>query len=97
MKILFKSDEKIFFIKDDKLDWNYIKIIGDNYDDIPNIEDQPILYHINVDNISCPVYYDNGDSYYIIKEDSFYLYYEVNPNKDYTQVNINNMLNENII
>lgn len=108
MKILFKSDEILFYIEDDILDalylnniYTYLYKLKIDISKIPNIETQPILYHIHKGNsIKFPVYYEYKNRAiikYINDGDIFSIITLEDKDKDYTQVNINKILNENII
>ena len=101
MKILFKSDERIFFIEYDELYWNFIIMIDVNLNDIIHIKESPIIYHLIDNNHKYPVYYEYKDRYIIFDDilNYYKMIYDISDvyQKDYTQVNINKILNGNII
>lgn len=100
MEILFKSNNKIFFIEVDELDWNYIEVIGGKFNNVPHINELPILYHIIDNTFKYPVYYEYKNRALIKSingNDAFDVITFEEKDKDYTQVNINNIINGNII
>lgn len=103
MKILFKTKNNfIFIIKDDILTYRH-KDFTLNLDEVilkhvPYIEDQSVIYHVSIDNNLYPVFYVHNNTYIINNEYYFDVVDEILIDyKDYTLVNINNLLNENII
>lgn len=104
MEILFKSDDKFFLLKDGKLTFLYIKSYPNiPSDEIPHILRFPILYHLKLDEpSSCPVYYEHGDfvvcSYkYNFHKEDITIFNHTHYSKDYTEVNINKLLDGNIV
>ena len=96
MEILFKSDYRIFFIKDDELCFEYIISINKPiFDEVPHIDNNPIIYHCH----GLPVYYEykNKAIFKTINDDKFGVITLEEKDKDYTEVNINKILNGNTI
>lgn len=91
MKILFKSDEYIYYIND------YNKIVKDfvdkyNHMIIPHVENMPILYKfLNKYNVEFRVYYEHNNDI-VCKSDLFGKYFIIDTNKhmiNYIDKNIN--------
>lgn len=102
MEILFKSNSKLFIIQNNKLVIKKIEDIN-QLDNVPYILDQPIIYNADLKGKHI-----NGrfDVYYELKDEALCYqrkikgYYIINKSKlivDYTQVNINKILDEDII
>lgn len=95
MEILFKSDDRIFFIKDDKLDWLFIDRIVVDIDttNISHLENQPIIYHIYIHGtIYIPIYYEHKDSVICKHNNRFAIISIYDTIKDYTEVNIKKLV-----
>lgn len=97
MEILFKSNDRIFFIKDDELYDDYIRpIYKPILDEVPHIDNNPIIYHCH----GLPAYYEYKNKTLIksiINDEIFGIVSFEEKDKDYTQVNIIKILNGNII
>lgn len=101
MKILFKSNSKIFYINE----YNNLSsepiVSFDNIDisNIPYVLDQPLLYHAHYITKLEVYYQHNGYALCYVRNLKTYHILDVNTfdKIDYTQANINNLKNGNII
>lgn len=87
MEILFKSNNRIFFIEDDELYDDYIKPYHKPiFVEVPHIDNNPIIYHCH----GLPVYYEykNKAIFKTINDDKFGVITLEEKDKDYTEVNI---------
>lgn len=103
MEILFKAKNNIIYlIKNEVLTYDHKDNIL-NLDEVilkhtPYIEDQSVICHVSIDNNLYPVFYVHNNTYIVDNEYYFDVVDETLIDyKDYTQVNINKLLNGNII
>ena len=98
MEILFKSNDKVFFIEHDRLDdWSFIYRIDIDIDttNIPHLENQPIIYHIYIDGTNykhIPIYYEHKGSVICKYNSRFAIISTYDTIKDYTEVNIKKLV-----
>lgn len=93
MEVIYKSDNKVFYINDEEyLTSGYSYGVPSIIDDIPDLKDANILYHYR-EVVTCsyyPVYYEYKDSIISHNTVSYCLYYIGGDElvKDYTLVNL---------
>lgn len=106
MEILFRSDDKVFFI-DESIGLHWFNITNESFSDVnidkvTHLNDSKILYHYIVNGYCYPVYYDSGYDFITnlsIIDNPVYDIFPILDGmlKDYTIVNLKLLEDENTI